>query len=132
MVYKNRRHTGDLEKGIDSTSIDDDNRSSRTRWLKHLSKAAIPATLILLFLSRPLIGLAARNTCYYFQDDVSIWSNPLRWAVHSTTSVYKCEWIGHWGFNWPNTLSWLGSMGTSLLTPLSVLGGGYATWKSKK
>lgn len=122
--------TRDLESGLIFQRSKNPRLSTKAKWLKALAKAAIPATVILLFLSRPLIAMTARNTCYYLQDNVSFWSNPFFWAIHSTSSVYKCEWMGHWGFNWLGTLSWIGDKGASALASLSVLGGSYAAWKN--
>lgn len=101
---------------------------------RNLSLTILPATAILLFMSRPIIGYLSREACYYVQGQAPAPGyTPLKWAQfawHGSTTFYKCEWMGHIGFDWPNIVDWLSQRGSAVVTSLGVLGGGYATWKS--
>jgi hypothetical protein len=104
------------------------------QFCRNLTIATIPIAAILMFMSRPIVGYLSREICYYMQDEPPIPGyNPVnwvQWAWHGTSSLYKCEWLGHWGFNWLSIMQWLSDKGTSIFTSLGVLGGSYATWKS--
>jgi len=102
----------------------------------------LPIAVILLLMSRPLIGYLSRETCYLIQGQIPEPSyNPLKWAQlawHDSITFYKCEWIGYIGFDWTNIIDWLSQISSSTFTSLGMLGGGYAslkgikTWLSEK
>tara|TARA_R110002110_G_scaffold166602_1_gene367240 strand:+ start:30800 stop:31513 length:714 start_codon:yes stop_codon:yes gene_type:complete len=109
-------------------------QKKNSRICRNLTIATIPIAAILIFMSRPLIGYLSREICYYAQGPAPVPGyNPVnwaKWAWHGTSSLYKCEWMGHWGFNWLSVMQWFSDKGASIFTSLGVLGGSYATWKS--
>ncbi len=109
---------------------DEPTQKKPSKLWRNLSLTILPAAAILLFMSRPIIGYLSREACYYVQGQAPVPEyNPLKWAQfawHGSTTFYKCEWMGHIGFDWPNIVDWLSQRGSSVVTSL----GGYATWKS--
>jgi len=124
---------GDNEPHPQNHNNDAPDKKTSKIW-RNLSLTVLPAAAILLFMSRPIIGYLSREACYYMQGQApDPGYNPLKWAQaawHGGTTFYKCEWMGHIGFDWPNIVDWLSQRGSSVVTSLGVLGGGYATWKS--
>jgi len=92
----------------------------------------LPFVGLCVFLSRPFIAYFSRETCYAIRGEIPFWSNPLKSSVHSISSLYQCEWMGHWGFQWQDSMQWLSERWQGLAASIGTLGGGYALWKGRQ
>lgn len=112
----------DDESGLETTP-------NTSRSWRNLTIASLPVVAVIVFLSRPIMALITRESCYMIRGS-SDFSNPISGAWHAAWSLYECEWVGNLGFNWPSVAEWLSTRAYTIGSSLGILGGVYATWKT--
>lgn len=105
--------------------------SQPSAWFNNKTKAAAGIITVgaLVFLSRPLISYYTREACYHYYGENSWWPNPIKGLAQSVASTYQCEWMGHYGFQWHEAVSFLSSGWQTLL---GTLGSGVGLYSFMK
>lgn len=106
---------------------------------KKIGVTVVVAGAVLLFTSRPFMSLMMRKLCYWQHGPSEYSFNgsffPWEWQIlqpawHDFTGVQYCETAGHYGYNWPEAVTWMGQRGQAVITSLGGMGGGYALWRA--
>lgn len=92
-----------------SDTSDTSSTSNQTPWFSAKLKAiaGLASVSALIFLSRPLMSYFAREMCYNYYGENNWWESPVKGAAKSLLTTYQCEWMGHYGFQWHEALSFI-------------------------